>query len=120
MHKGIQNLYKNTERKLKAPQVVELLEGVKRMKEKQDDEGELTLWVLYSIHRSRENNLPTETSFIYARNDEEAKEIVERWTELHPDYLLQRYEPRPDGFIKDGTFIPGKKQPENRKTKEED
>lgn len=76
---------------------------------KEGEKDELTLWILYARRCSRGTASPVETIFIYAQNEEEATKTIERWEELHPDYLLQRYEPHPEGFIKDGVHIPGKK-----------
>lgn len=81
---------------------------------KESGKDELTLWILYAQRRSDGAASPIEIIFIYAQDDEEAAKTIERWEELHPEYLLQSYEPRPEGFIKDGIHIPGKKAREEK------
>lgn len=74
-----------------------------------NDDDELTLWVISSVFRSGETEQAEEKSFIYALDDIEVKEIVERWKELHPGYQVQRLENYPEGYRKDGELISGKK-----------
>ena len=71
------------------------------MEEKPSGDDELTLWVIYASFRSNEMQSRIERYFIYARNDIEAEEVVHRWGELHPECLIQRYVPHPEG-IADG------------------
>lgn len=71
-----------------------LKEGAMLMEEKQS-EAERTLWVIYASYCSNEINPRIERIFIYARDATEAEEIVHRWGELHPEYVIQRYEPSP-------------------------
>jgi hypothetical protein len=40
-----------------------------------------------------------EKIFIYARDAADAEEIVHRWSELHPEYVIQKYGPSPGAAI---------------------
>jgi hypothetical protein len=77
--------------------------------EKSGKEAELTLWVITSIRHSSGVHLPAEINFIYAQDEEEANEVLIRWKELHLDYIVQSFEPHPEGAEKDGRKVEGKR-----------
>lgn len=80
------------------------------MEEQRSETYELTLWVIYASYCSHEAKSCIEKCFMYARDETEAKTLVHRWEELHPEYFVQKYVSRPNGFLNENAYITGKIQ----------